>query len=126
MENCKAQETPMQVKVKLSTDDDIAKVNEILYRSLIGCLMYLSASRPDIVQAVSLLSRFMHCASEEHMQAAKRILKYVKGTVDYGIKYARSDQFQLIGFSDIDYRGSVDDVKITSGFCFALGSGMIS
>ena len=54
------------------------KVTENLYKSLIGCLMYLTASRPDIVQAVCLLSRFMHCASEEHMQAAKRILGMLK------------------------------------------------
>ena len=53
------------------------------------------------MQEVSLLSRFMHCASEEHMQDAKRILRYVKGTADYGIKYAKTDQFQLVGFADL-------------------------
>ena len=88
--------------------------------------MYLTASRPDIVQAVTLLSRFMHCASEEHMQDAKRILRYVKGTIDYGIKYAKTDQFRLVGFSDNDWAGSVDDMKSTTGFCFSLGSGVIN
>lgn len=126
MESCKATETPMQAKVKFCKNDGSAKVDENLYRSLIGCLMYLTASRPDIVQAVSLLSKFMHCASEEHMQAAKRILRYVKGTVDYEIKYAISDQFQLVGYSDSDWAGSVDDMKSTTGFCFSLGSGVIN
>ena len=101
-------------------------MTENLYRSLIGCLMYLTASRPDIVQAVSLLSKFMHCASEEHMQDAKRILIHVKGTIDYGLKYAKTYQFQLVGFSDSDWVGSVDDMKSTTGFCFNLGSGVIN
>ena len=126
MENCKAVETPMQAKVTFCKDDGAAKVEENLYRSMIGCLMYLTASRPDIVHAVSLLSRFMHCANEKHLQATKRILRYVKGTVDCGVKYARSDQLQLVGFSDSDYGGSADDMKSTTGYCFSLGSGMIS
>ena len=93
IESCKPVETPMKTKEKFSKDDGSPKVAKNIYRSLIGCLMYLTASRPNIVQAVSLLSRFMHCASEEHMQATKRILRYVKGTIDYGIKYAKTDQF---------------------------------
>ena len=67
MESCKAVETPMQTKEKFSKDDGSPKVTENLFRSLIGCLIYLTASKPDIVQVISLLSRFMHCASEEHM-----------------------------------------------------------
>ena len=57
---------------------------------------------------------------------SQRILKYEKGTVDCAIKYARSDQFQLVGFSDNDQGGSADDMKSTTGYCFSLGSGMIS
>ena len=93
---------------------------------MIGCLVCLTASRPDIVHVASLLSKFMHCANEKHMQAVKRILRYVKGTIDYGIKYANSDQLQLVGFSDSDYGGSIDDMKSTTGYCFSLGSGTIS
>ena len=121
MESCKAVETQMQTKEKFSKDDGSPKVAENLYRSLIGYLMYLTASRPDIVQAVSLLSRFMHCASEEHLQVAKRILRYVKTTVDYGIKYAKTNQFQCVGFSNSDWAGLVYDMKSTIGFCFSLG-----
>ncbi|KAF7831480.1 Retrovirus-related Pol polyprotein from transposon RE2 [Senna tora] len=74
-------------RVKFCENDGAVKVEEKYYISLLGCLMYLTASRPDIMHVVSLLSRFMHCASEEHLQAAKRVVRYVKGTVDFGIKY---------------------------------------
>ena len=77
MEGCKSSDTLMQPRVKYCKDDGAAKVNENHYRCLIGCLIYLTASRPDIVQVVSLLSRFMHCASEKHLQAAKRIIRYI-------------------------------------------------
>ena len=107
MESCKAVETPMQTKEKFSKDDGSPKVIENLYRSLIGCLMYLITSRPDIVQAVSLLSRFMHCASEEHMQAAKRILKYVKGTIDYGLS-----MLKLINFSWLVFLTMIGQVQL--------------
>ncbi|RVX14481.1 Retrovirus-related Pol polyprotein from transposon RE1 [Vitis vinifera] len=73
MEDCKRTNTPMNQKEKFSKDDGAEKVDESQYRSLIGCLMYLTATRPDIMFSVSLLSRFMHCASEVHFQAAKRI-----------------------------------------------------
>ncbi|RVX00264.1 Retrovirus-related Pol polyprotein from transposon RE1 [Vitis vinifera] len=73
MKDCKRTNTPMNQKEKFSKDDGAEKVDESQYRSLIGCLMYLIATRPDIMFSVSLLSRFMHCASEVHFQAAKRI-----------------------------------------------------
>ncbi|KAF3626284.1 putative hexokinase-3 [Capsicum annuum] len=78
MENCKAISTPMNPKEKLSKEDGTDKVDEGNFRSLIGCLMYLTATRPDILFVVSLLSRFMHCATEMHLQAAKRIIRYIK------------------------------------------------
>jgi hypothetical protein len=78
----------MNLKEKFSKNDGTNKADEGQYRSLIGCLMYLTVTRSDIAFAVSLLSRFMHCASELHLQAAKRIVRYVKGTISYGIKYS--------------------------------------
>lgn len=126
MEGCKAVSTPMNQKEKLCQADGADKVDEGYYRSLIGCLMYLTASRPDILFAVSLLSRFMHWASEMHLAAAKRILRYIKGTTDYGVKFEKCENFKLYGFSDSDWAGSVDDMKSTSGYCFSLGSGVFS
>ncbi|XP_020208976.1 uncharacterized protein LOC109793918 [Cajanus cajan] len=126
MDDCKSTTTPMNQNEKFSKDDGADKVDEHHYRSLIGCLMYLTATRPDIMFAVSILSRFMHCASEVHLQAAKRIVRYVKGTVEYGIKYSHSQIFQFHGFSDSDWGGSVDDMKSTTGYCFSFGSGVFS
>ena len=126
MEDCKDINTPMNQKEKFSKEDGTEKVDEWLFRSLIGCLMYLTATRPDIMFAVSLLSRFMNCASEVHFIAAKRILRYIKGTINYGIKYSCCHNFQLQGFSDSDWAGSIEDMRSTTGFCFSFGSGVFS
>ncbi|XP_019260002.1 PREDICTED: uncharacterized protein LOC109238029 [Nicotiana attenuata] len=116
MENCNATSTPMNPKEKLSKEDVTNKVDEGNFRSLIGCLMYLTATRPDILFAVSLLSRFMHCATEKHLKAAKRIIRYIKGTVDYGVKFKKCQNLKLYGFSDSDWAGSFDDMNSTSEY----------
>ncbi|XP_068461649.1 uncharacterized mitochondrial protein AtMg00810-like [Phaseolus vulgaris] len=126
MENCKTVNTPMNQKEKLIKDDGSDKVNEYEFRSLIGCLMYLTTTRPDILNVVSILSRFMHCPNETHMIAAKRVIRYIKGTWNFGVKFLKQKEMKLIGFSDSDRGGSIDDKKSTSGYCFSLGSGMFS
>jgi hypothetical protein len=126
MENCKSMSTPMCPKEKLCKDNEAEQVDETLYRSLIGCLMYLTTTRPDVMYAVSVLSRFMNCAKESHFKAAKRVLRYIKGTINYGIKFCRSQNFKLQGYSDSDWAGSLDDMKSTSGYCFSSGSGIFS
>uniref|UniRef100_A0A0V0IKH9 Putative ovule protein n=1 Tax=Solanum chacoense TaxID=4108 RepID=A0A0V0IKH9_SOLCH len=118
--------TPMNQKEKLITDDGSDKVDEASYRSMVGCLMYLTATRPNILQAVSVLSRFLNCASEMHMKAAKRVIRYVKGTLDYGVRFGKSQNLKLQGYSDSAWAGSDDDMKSTSGYCFSLGSGCFS
>ena len=117
MEDCKSISTPMNQNEKFSKDDGAEKVEESKYRSLIGCLMYLIATRPDIMFTVSLLSRIRHCAGEVHFQATKRIVRYIKGTTDYGIKYSYCQNFKLHGFSDSDWAGSVDDMRSTRRSC---------
>ncbi|XP_014632951.1 uncharacterized protein LOC114420517 [Glycine soja] len=126
MEDCKSIATPMNQREKISKDDRADKVEEHQFRSLIGCLMYLTATRSDIMFAVSMLSRFKRCASEMHLQAVKWIVRYVKGTVDYGVKYTHSQNFQFHGYSDSDWGGSIDDMKSTTCYCFSFGSGMFS
>ena len=118
MEDCKSISTPMNQNEKFNKDDGAEKVEESKYRSLIGCLMYLIATRPDMMFTVSLLSRFRHCASEVHFQAAKRIVRYIEGTTNYGIKYSYCQNFKFHGFSDSDWAGSVDDMRSTTNFCF--------
>ena len=85
MEECKSMTTPINLKKKLCKEDGANKVDEAIYRSLIGYLMYLTTTRPDIMHVVSLLSRFMHCASEVHFKAANRVVRYIKVTLSYNI-----------------------------------------
>ncbi|XP_028062238.1 uncharacterized protein LOC114265618 [Camellia sinensis] len=126
MEECKPTATPMNQKEKFCKEDGAEKVDERPYRSLIGCLMYLTTTRSDIIHAVSSLSRYMHCDSEIHFQAGKTILRYLKGTIDYGIRFSQVKNFSLHGYSDSDWAGCVDDMRSTSGYCFNFGSGIFS
>ena len=126
MDNCKSMSTPMCQKGKLCKDNGTTKVNESEYRSLVGCLMYLTTTRPDIMYVVSVLSRFMNCANESHLRAAKRVLRYVKGTVSFGVKFFLIPSFELQGYFDSDWVGSLDDMKSTSDFCFNFESGIFT
>ena len=101
MGECKSAYTPMCQKEKLSKEDKVEKVGEALYKSLVCCLMYLTATRPDILHFVSLLSRFTNCATKAHFTAAKRVLRYVKGTRDYGIRFCASQDCVLQGYYDV-------------------------
>ena len=112
--------------LKLSKEDSSKDFDPSLYKSIVGTLMYLNATRPDIMHAVSLISRFMERPKEAHWQAAKRILRYVKGTKRYGILYTTSENFELIGYTNSDWAGSVNDRKSTSSYVFHMGSGAIS
>ncbi|KAL8117737.1 hypothetical protein AgCh_015570 [Apium graveolens] len=122
----KAMETPLGANEKLMKDDGGRKVDRTLYRSIVGSLMYLTATRPDIMFASSLLSRYMQDPSEVHLGAAKRVLRYIKGTVAYGIKYFKGEELKLISFYDSDWAGSRDDMKSTTGFVFSFDSGAFS
>ncbi|XP_022635866.1 uncharacterized protein LOC111241511 [Vigna radiata var. radiata] len=115
MEECKSAATPMNQKEKFCREDGAEKVDEKLFRSLIGCLMYLTTTRPYIMHAVSLLSRYLHCVSEIHFQEAKRILRYVKGIIDYGIWFNKVERLSFHGYSYSDWAGYVDDMRNTSG-----------
>ncbi|KAL0457719.1 UNVERIFIED_CONTAM: Retrovirus-related Pol polyprotein from transposon RE1 [Sesamum latifolium] len=112
--------------VKLSKDDGARKVDSTTFRSLVRSLWYLTCSRPDILFAVGLVSRFMENPSEEHMNAAKRILRSLKGTFDYGIFYTSSNDVCLKGYCYSDYASDVDDRKSTTGFVFYFGENAIS
>ena len=126
MQKCKVFATPMNVNEKLSMDDGSAKADEKQFRSMVGSLMYLTHTRPDIMFAVGLVSRFMHNPSMHHLGTAKRILRYIRATTNYGIWYKPVANSNLIGFCDSDWAGFIDDRKSTSGFIFSLGSGAIS
>ncbi|KAM1349822.1 hypothetical protein EV1_003832 [Malus domestica] len=126
MVGCKPVATPLVVNEKFQREDGSGDADESVYRSLVGSLLYLTTTRPDIMYAASLLSRFMHKPTCIHYGAAKRILRYIQGTLDFGIMYERNVKPKLYGFCDSDWGGSVDDLKSTSGYTFTLGTGVFS
>eukprot|EP00253_Pinus_taeda_P027844 PITA_27844 len=126
MQDCKPTTTPMQPGLKLSAQSSSPLVNETLFRQLVGSLIYLTATRPDISFAVSYISRFMSAPKADHWIAAKRVLRYVHGTSDYGLLYTRSFDPILSGYTDSDWAGSVDDRKSIAGYVFSLGSGAVT
>jgi len=109
MEQCKTTSVPLQQNLKLCRDDGSKEVDATLYRQLVGSLIYLTTTRPDLAYYVSVLSQFMSKPLESHWVAAKSVLRYVHGTSDYGILY--TDTFDVIsaGFSDSDWVGNLDD-----------------
>ena len=97
-----------------------------LYCQLIGSLMYLVNTRPDISFAVNSLSQFMVDPQRVHWTVAKHILLYIRGKVEYGLVYGHRGSVQLAGFTDADWARCVEDRKSTSGCCFNIGSGVVS
>ncbi|KAK6121804.1 hypothetical protein DH2020_044417 [Rehmannia glutinosa] len=126
MDKCNSVHNPFVPGYKLMRDENGVKVDSCRYKQIVGSLMYLSATRPDIMFAVSLLSRYMDRPTELHFQAAKRVLRYVKCTVDLGIFYKNGGDEKLISYTDSDYAGDLDDRKSTSGYVFLLSSGAVS
>ncbi|XP_059073776.1 secreted RxLR effector protein 161-like [Cryptomeria japonica] len=116
----------MEKGLKLSTKSDSPAVDETEFRQLIGNLIYLTATRPNIYFAVSYISRFRTTPKDEHWIARRRVLQNVKGTSDYGILYSSCNDPKLIGYTDSDWARSMDDKKSTSGYVFSLGTSVIT
>ncbi|XP_075092110.1 secreted RxLR effector protein 161-like [Nicotiana tabacum] len=126
MESSKVIDTLIATATRLDMDEPGSRVNETMYRGSIGSLLYLTAIRPDIVFSVGLCARFQSNSKESHLKAAKRILRYLKGTQDLVLYYHLGDNFNLIGYADADYSGYLVDMKRTSGVAYFLGSFLIS
>ncbi|KAK2364787.1 putative mitochondrial protein [Trifolium repens] len=126
MDNATHKRTPAPTHLKLTKDEKGISVDQSLYRSMIGSLLYLTASRPDITYAVGVCARYQADPKVSHLTQVKRILKYVNGTSDYGIMYSHCENSTLYGYCDADWAGSADDRKSTSGGCFFLGTNLIS
>jgi hypothetical protein len=126
MMDCKSMPTPMVTNLKLLSDTSSETVYVTLYRQMIGSLMYLTNTRPDICFAVNTLSQYMFEPRCVHLIAAKHILRYLKGTIDFGLLYVSDRKIKLQGYAHSDWVGSVIDQKSTLGCCFSLGSAMIS
>ncbi|KAK6124609.1 hypothetical protein DH2020_041650 [Rehmannia glutinosa] len=126
MEEKSSVKIPMNTSVKMDMDADGKAVDQTRYRALIGSLLYLTASRPDITFAEGVCARFQSTPKESHMTAAKRILRYLKGCQEVGLCYPKEGGFKLIGYSDSDYAGCRVDRKSTSGTCQMLGNRLVS
>ncbi len=126
MNEAKLMATPMHPSSFLDKDEKGKIVSEKEYRGMIGSLLYLTASRPDIVFAVGLCARFQVSPRESHLTAVKRIFRYLVGTTNIGLWYSKDSIFDLTAFCDADYAGDKIERKSTSGACQFLGKALIS
>nr|GEZ42158.1 hypothetical protein [Tanacetum cinerariifolium] len=115
IESCDPVGTPIEIKDKLDLDQNGTPVDATKYHCMIGALMYLTSSRPDIVHATCLCARYQAKLTEKHLKEVKRIFRYLWGTVNTGLWYIKDSDFKLTGFSDADYAGCKDTFKSTSG-----------
>ena len=115
MESSKEIGTPMNSTSKLDKDEKGKSIDQKLYRGMIGSLLYLTASRPDILFSVCMCARFQSNPKESHLLAVKRIIRYLKGIINLGLWYSNQSSFDLIGYTDSDYGGCKIDRKSTSG-----------
>lgn len=126
MLDCKPISTPMEVNIKLCATEGKDLDDSTMYRQLVGSLIYLTLTRPDITYAVGVVSRYMQTPKKPHLEAVRRILRYVKGTLDYGLFYTKGGKCELVGHCDADYAGDHDTRRSTTGYVFGLGSAAIS
>nr|GEW85498.1 putative ribonuclease H-like domain-containing protein [Tanacetum cinerariifolium] len=126
MESCDPFGTSMEIKDKLDVDQNGTPVDATKYRSMIGALMYLTSSRPDIVHATCLCARYQAKPTEKHLNEIKRIFCFLWGTVNTGLWYTKDSGFELTGFSDADYAGCKDSFKSTSDGAQFLGERLVS
>ncbi|XP_026459725.1 uncharacterized protein LOC113360432 [Papaver somniferum] len=111
---------------KLQSNPGEKSVDQKLYRSMIGSLLYLSATRTNISFSVGCCARFHADPKESHLKDVKRIIRYVNGTVDYGLSYSMDTNNSLVSYSDTDWAGCVEDRKSTSGGCFYVDQNLVA
>ncbi|KAE8655864.1 hypothetical protein F3Y22_tig00117016pilonHSYRG00207 [Hibiscus syriacus] len=121
MENYKPISTPEEYGIKMTKHEEGESVDPTFFKSLIGRLRYLTYTRPNILHVVGLVSRYMESPTTTHFKAAKRILCYLKGTIDFGLFYSVSNDYKLVGYSDSDWGGDIDNRRSTTGFIFFMG-----
>ncbi|KAJ0480451.1 putative RNA-directed DNA polymerase [Helianthus annuus] len=126
---CKPVNTPIEqsylVSAKLTKDQQPLK-NVTGFQRLIGKLIYLSLTRPDISYAVQFLSQFMHCPTEVHLQIALRLLRYLKSSPGSGLLFRKGEKLDLVGFVDSDWAKCLSTRKSVTGFCIYLGNSLVS
>uniref|UniRef100_A0A251UUV8 Putative reverse transcriptase, RNA-dependent DNA polymerase n=1 Tax=Helianthus annuus TaxID=4232 RepID=A0A251UUV8_HELAN len=126
MSTCKPCTTPVDLSAKLSATDGALFLDPTLYRSLAGALQYLTFTRTNISYAVQRVCLFMHEPRDPHYAFLNRILRYLQGTIDYGLRIIKSASHSLVAYSDADWGGCPDSRRSTSGYCVFLGDNLIS
>ncbi|KAL0558914.1 hypothetical protein IC582_003501 [Cucumis melo] len=126
MINCKLATTPMNVNEKLQQNDGAEMAHAQRFRSIVGGLIYLTHTRPDISYSICVISTFMQCPSRDHFGAEKRVMRYIAGTIEYGMWYSKVSDSKLCEFIDSDWASSLDDRRSVSANVFTLGSGVIT
>jgi len=128
MKNCKSSPTPLAASEKLSREDgeQLSTEDSTKYRSIVGALQYLTLTRPNLAISVNKVCQFLHSPTIVHWSSVKRILKYIKGTIDVGFQINKSDSSLVSTFSDADWAGSIDDRRSTRGFAVYFGTNLIS
>jgi hypothetical protein len=126
MEDSKPVGTPMVTGCKLRKDDDSPDVDQSSYSSLIGNLMYITTSRLDIMHAIGMVGRYQYAPKQSHFLVVKRIFRYLKEIMNYGLWYPKNQNFQLSVYSNVDWANCMDERKITSGGAFFLGDPLVA
>ena len=125
MTACKPCSTTVDTQAKLSMDMGSPIADATAYRSLAGALQYLTFTRPDITYAIQQVCLHMHDPRESHLAAMKRLLQYVRGTVDHGLVFHRSTSAELVVYTDADWAGCPDTRRSTSGYAVFLGGNLV-
>jgi hypothetical protein len=126
MTRCKPISIPLEQNVKLSADEGDLVEDTIMYRHIMGSLIYMTITRPNVNYAVRVVSQFMQTPRKPHLDVVRRILRYIKHTLHYGIFYEAKSQLQVHGYTDANWVGTVSDRRSTCGFLFSFGSGAVS
>ncbi|GJZ82826.1 retrovirus-related pol polyprotein from transposon TNT 1-94 [Tanacetum coccineum] len=121
LEDSKPMKTPMSSDTKLTKDEECESVDSTKYRGMIGSLLYLTASRPDIMFSVCLCARFQEAPKTSHLEAVKRIFRYIKGTTHLGLWYPKGTGIETVVYADSDHVGDYMNRKSTSGICTFVG-----
>ena len=124
--DCKTESTPLETNVRFTPLDGTLLDDPTLYRQLVGSLIYLTVTRPDLAYAVHLVSQFMSAPRTTHYAAVLRILRYIKGTIFHGLHYSADSPLILRAYSDADWGGDPTDRRSITGFCIFLGDSLIS
>ena len=126
MLDCKPADTPIVVNHRLHIDEGAKLANKERYQRMVGKLIYLSHTRPDIAYAVGVVSQFMHQPQVSHMKAVWRIVRYLKGTAGHGNLFKTYKHLEIQGYTDADWAGSKDNRRSTSGYFTMVGGNLVT